>query len=124
MAVVVGALLATAVLPVAAIDQPISAKRLVIQRTGTTEKVSFISKDAAFLFPAVGSDDDPGIGSPGGVLVEIIAVTEPTVAFDPVVRQRLRVWRNAGDALLRLLPDLLQRPIRELRRRVSRRGNL
>jgi hypothetical protein len=79
--VLLSALLASAALPAAAIDQPISGKRLVVQRSGTMEKLSFISNDAAFLFPAVGSSDDPGIGSPGGALIEIISVTEPTVAF-------------------------------------------
>jgi hypothetical protein len=81
VALVLSGFLASAALPAAAIDQPISGKRLVVQRTGTMEKLSFTSKDAAFLFPAVGSDDDPGTGSPGGALLEIISVTEPTVAF-------------------------------------------
>lgn len=81
LAVVLVGLLVTAVRPAAALDQPISGKRLVVQRVGATEKLSFSSKDAAFLFPAVGSGDDPGTGSPGGALVEIISVTEPTFAF-------------------------------------------
>jgi hypothetical protein len=96
-AVVVG-LLAGTVLPVAAIDQPISGKRLVIQRTGTTEKLSFTSKDAAFLFPAVGSDDDPGIGNPGGALVEIIVVSEPTVALAVPPGTGVPGWRSTAGA--------------------------
>jgi hypothetical protein len=81
LAVVLGGSLVTAVLPAAAIDQPIDGKRLVVQRVGATEKLSFSSKDPAFLFPAVGSGDDPGTGTPGGALVEILSSTEPTFAF-------------------------------------------
>ena len=45
-------------------DQPISAAKLLLIRSGSVEKLVFVSKDPAFLFPAVASQDDPGTGTP------------------------------------------------------------
>jgi len=41
-------------------DQPISGAKLILTRTASgREKLVFISRDPAFLFPAPGSADDP-----------------------------------------------------------------
>lgn len=50
----------------AAVDQPIDGVRLRIVRSGTGEKLVFVSRDPDALFPAIGGPDDPGTGSPGG----------------------------------------------------------
>jgi hypothetical protein len=66
----------------AALDQPITARKLTLRRTaGGQEKLSFLTKDPAFLFPAIGSADDPAIGTPGGVLVEIFSEHRGAVAI-------------------------------------------
>jgi hypothetical protein len=73
------AIAATAVAPIvvpcaAAADQPISAVKLVLQRSASGREQL---KDGAFLFPGLGSQDDPGTGTPGGVLIEIASLSEP-----------------------------------------------
>ena len=53
--------------PASALDRPVSAEKLIVARRGSgTEKLVLVSKDAAALFPVVGSADDPGTGTPGG----------------------------------------------------------
>jgi hypothetical protein len=58
-----------------ATDQPIGATKLVLQRHNGKEKLIFSSKDPAFLFPGVGSADDP---STAGMVIEILSGTEGT----------------------------------------------
>ena len=55
-----------------ALDQPVSARKLIMRRTASgQEKVSFLTKDEAIPFPAFGSADDPASGTPGGVTIEL-----------------------------------------------------
>ena len=64
-----------------ATDQPISAVKITLLRSASgKEKLVFVAKDPAFLFPAIGSADDPGTGSPGGALVELASNAEPSGA--------------------------------------------
>jgi hypothetical protein len=61
-------------------DQPISGAKLILTRTTSgREKLVFISRDPAFLFPAPGGPDDP---STGGARIELLAATAPGAAFD------------------------------------------
>jgi hypothetical protein len=60
----------------AAVDQPIDGVRLRIVRSGMGEKLVFVSRDAGALFPAIGSPDDPGTGSPGGALIDLVSAAE------------------------------------------------
>jgi len=61
-----------------ALDQPISAVKLSLSRSSSgKEKLVFVSKDPAFLFPALGSADEPGTGSPGGALLELGSLAQP-----------------------------------------------
>jgi hypothetical protein len=66
-----------------AADRVVSVAKLRIQRSSTgVEKLDFVSRDAALLFPAVGSADDPAGGTPGGMLVELFSDSSPGgVAF-------------------------------------------
>jgi len=60
-----------------ATDQPVSARKLTIRRTaGGDQKLSFLTKDEALLFPALGSGDDPVNGDPGGATIEIFSEHE------------------------------------------------
>jgi len=60
-----------------AADQPISAAKLVMKRgSNGKEKLAFVSKDPAFLFPAIGGADDPADGTPGGATVELFSANE------------------------------------------------
>jgi hypothetical protein len=59
-----------------AVDRPIDAVRLLLKKTPTKETVLFVSRDPNFLFPPVGSADDPATGTPGGVVVELFSVNE------------------------------------------------
>ena len=61
-----------------ALDRPIDANKLVLKQTSAGVKVVFVSRDANFLFPLIGSADDPVSGSPGGALVEIFSASEGT----------------------------------------------
>ena len=57
-----------------ATDQPVSARKLILRRTaGGQEKISFLTKDPAILFPAIGSADDPAVGTPGGAVIELFS---------------------------------------------------
>jgi len=60
-----------------ATDQPISGARLLLLESGGHEKLVFVSRDAAFLFPAIAGADDPGTGTPGGLQVDLISPIEP-----------------------------------------------
>jgi len=72
-----------------AIDQPISGAKLTLRRSSSgKEKLVFVSKDPLFLFPAIGSADDPGTGTPGGATLELESTGESTqvvVEAPPVV---------------------------------------
>jgi hypothetical protein len=65
-----------------ALDRPISGAKLLLKRSHSAkEKLVFVSKDPAFLFPATGSLDDPASGSPGGALLEVFSKTEGPAAL-------------------------------------------
>jgi hypothetical protein len=64
---------------VLALDRPISGKKLQLKRSPSgKEKLVFQSKDPIFLFPAIGSADDPATGTPGGIRVELFSQGEPS----------------------------------------------
>jgi hypothetical protein len=110
--VVVGMLAAA---PAAALDQPIAGAKLLLRRsTSGGERLVFVSKDPAFLFPALAGGDDPSTGSSSGLVVEVFTSAEPLgVALTapagsgvpgwtahPGIPPRLRfVNRGAPDAL-------------------------
>jgi len=54
----------------AAAQQPIAADSLRLRRDDRGTRILFISRDAAALFPAIGSPDDPSSGR-GGLILEI-----------------------------------------------------
>ncbi len=54
-------------------DRPIEGQRLVLKRTATKAKLVFVSRDPNFLFPAIGSADDP---TTAGALVELFSASE------------------------------------------------
>jgi len=61
------------VAPAGVSDQPIGAIKLIIKIAASgKEKLVFVSKDPAFLFPPLGSDDDPANGSPGGAIIDLL----------------------------------------------------
>jgi hypothetical protein len=61
-----------------AAEQPISASRLMLRRSSSgKEKLTFVSKDSAFLFPAIGGPDDPTPAGSGGLVVELFSATTP-----------------------------------------------
>jgi hypothetical protein len=66
------------------VEQPISASKLVLRRSSSgKEKLTFVSKDPAFLFPAIGGPDDPTPSGSGGLVVELFAPGTPAgVALD------------------------------------------
>jgi hypothetical protein len=68
-----------------AVDRPISGTKLVITRSSAgSEKLTFVSKDVGFLFPAIGGGDDP---SAAGASVTVVSPLEPpvTLAIPPGV---------------------------------------
>ena len=71
--VIAGVVLATAV-AARATDQPISGAKLLLLSSGGVEKLVFVSKDPAFLFPTAGGADDPGTA---GLQVDLISPVEP-----------------------------------------------
>jgi hypothetical protein len=78
---IVGAFACALAVTVDAADQPIGAAKITLLRSASgKEKLVFIAKDPSFLFPAIGSADDPGTGSPGGALFEIASTAEPSGA--------------------------------------------
>jgi hypothetical protein len=62
--------------PAAAVDRPIDAVRLVLKRTANGATLEFVTRDPDFLFPPIGSADDPGTGTPGGMLIELFSANE------------------------------------------------
>jgi len=54
-------------------DRPIDGQRLVLKRTGTSTKLTFVSRDPDFLFPVIGTGDDPSID---GLTVEVFSLGE------------------------------------------------
>ena len=60
-----------------AADQPISGAKLLLLQSGGEEKLVFVSRDPAFLFPTIAGADDPGSGTPGGLQVDLISPLEP-----------------------------------------------
>ena len=69
--------------PAGAADQPISAAKLVLlQSAGGSEKLVFISRDPAFLFPPLGSADDPATGTPGGARIDLLPGSGPGAGLD------------------------------------------
>lgn len=57
-----------------ALDQPVSARKLILRRTASgQEKIAFLTKDSAILFPPIGSADDPATGTPGGATIELFS---------------------------------------------------
>jgi len=60
----------------ARVDRPISGRVLQLERTDDATNFTFVSKDPALPFPAIGSADDPTAGTPGGILVELFTPTE------------------------------------------------
>ncbi|PYO29587.1 MAG: hypothetical protein DMD86_14770, partial [Candidatus Rokuibacteriota bacterium] len=57
-------------------DQPLLGTKLLMQKSGTKEKLVLVLKDPTLLFPAIGSADDPGTGTPGGAAIEIFSGNE------------------------------------------------
>lgn len=65
-----------------AADYPVAGKLLTLRRTVSgAERLVFQSNDPTLPFPAIGSADDPTSGSPGGALVEVISVNDPSVGM-------------------------------------------
>jgi hypothetical protein len=62
-----------------ALDAPIAGDKLTLVWNAQLQgKLVFISKDPTFLFPAIGSADDPGTGTPGGAVVWLFAGSPPS----------------------------------------------
>jgi hypothetical protein len=73
-ALVALALLALTAADGLALDQPVSARKLILRHTASgQEKISFLIKDPAILFPPIGSADDPATGTPGGAVIELFS---------------------------------------------------
>jgi hypothetical protein len=60
-----------------AADQAI-AGRLTLRQSGARQKLTFVSRDPAFLFPVFGGPNDPATGSPGGALIDLFSQNEGT----------------------------------------------
>lgn len=75
--------LTASLVPVAAraTDQPIAGTRLVLQRSAMGEKLSFVSRDPAALFPVIGGPDDPATGTPGGLTIDLFSANEGTASL-------------------------------------------
>jgi hypothetical protein len=69
----IAAVVALGIVSAQAVDQPISAIKLIMKISASgSQKMVFVAKDPAFLFPAIGSPDDPANGSPGGAIIDIL----------------------------------------------------
>ncbi|HEV7732965.1 MAG TPA: hypothetical protein VGR62_12415 [Candidatus Binatia bacterium] len=63
---------------VGAADHVLQGAKITLSRSASgKEKLVFIVKDPAALFPVLGSEDDPAFGSPGGVLLELASTANP-----------------------------------------------
>ncbi len=104
--------------PALAADRTIDADKLLLRRTADGLDVVFVARDPNFLFPAIGSSDDPVSGAPGGVVVELFSKNHGVLTLaagasggSPGWRVRDRAsrdayrYRNPGgpDPLLRTL---------------------
>mgnify|MGYP001236368815 CR=1 FL=1 len=58
---------------VRAADQPIGAEGLKLETSRSGARLVFVSRDPGFLFPAIGSADDPATGAPGGVVIDLFS---------------------------------------------------
>ena len=73
--------LAALAAPVAALDRPIDADRLVLRKTAAGTTLDFVSRDGGFPFPPLASPDDPQSGTPGGMRVELFSAREGPAAL-------------------------------------------
>ena len=81
--------------PAVATDRPIGADKLVVTRSRDgREKLVFVSRDPNFLFPAIGSGDDPGTG---GAVVELFSPVESSSLAAPAGGGRPG-WRSTDGA--------------------------
>jgi hypothetical protein len=78
------------------LDQPIDAEKLVLRKTASGERLSFLSRDAGFLFPPRGSADDPATGTPGGVLVEVFSTGGGYASLSAPAGFGVSGWRVAS----------------------------
>lgn len=77
--VVLGLLLLAGASASSATDKPINAVKLMLSRSGSgTEKLTFASKDATYLFSGVGSSDDPSIS---GATITLVSPLESPVTL-------------------------------------------
>ncbi|HEX6130871.1 MAG TPA: hypothetical protein VF044_04020 [Actinomycetota bacterium] len=82
LGLVVTAVGAVAIVTAQAVDQPIGAIKLIMKISPSgSEKMVFVAKDPAFLFPPLGSLDDPANGSPGGAIIDILTRDGGDVTF-------------------------------------------
>jgi len=59
-------------------DHVLAGAKLTLRRSASgKERLTFVARDPAFLFPALGSPDDPGTGTPGGATLELASTAEP-----------------------------------------------
>lgn len=65
--------------PASATDQPIAATRLIIRPSRQT--LFFLSRDPAFLFPAIASADEPAAGTPGGAIIDLFSQNQGAVSL-------------------------------------------
>lgn len=64
-----------------AADRPLDARKLVLKRSAFgSERLVFVAKDAGFLFPTIGSGDDPAGGDPGGLTIDLFSGNDPAGA--------------------------------------------
>jgi hypothetical protein len=79
-----------------ALDRPVGAAKLVAARREAAGKLVFVSTDPAVLFPAIGSADDPGTGTPGGASIELLAPGDPTVTLVAPPGTGNPGWKSRG----------------------------
>jgi hypothetical protein len=82
-----------------AIDQPIDGAKLVLQRTASREKLVFVSRDPAFLFPSLGGPDDP---STTGASVDLFSPVEGSASLPVPAGVGTPGWTTTGGPLPRL----------------------
>jgi hypothetical protein len=63
-----------------ALDQPISGRGLKFKHSRFGALLIFKSRDPSFLFPPIGSADDPATGSPGGMTVDVFTQSKGPAA--------------------------------------------